>query len=181
MNRKSLLNSSLFGMLALTTLVFGAGCSSGKAKRAEQQAQVIKSSKIFCEFVNGENQQDVDVVLNLQMGAKCDFEKPYSITNYKTPADITGLMFCCGVVGDKKAQAKAEPVVEAVVPAPVEPVVAPTPTPAPAVTPAAAPVAPAAAVKQEATIKQEVKTEARKPNSSAPVKRAKPSANDLDL
>lgn len=180
MDRKSLLKSSLFGMLALSTLVFGAGCSSGKAKRAEQQAQVVKSSKIFCEFVNGENQQDVDVVLNLQMGAKCDFEKPYSITNYKTAADITGLMFCCGVVGDKKAQAKAEPVVEAAAPAPAEPVVAPTPTPAPAqaVTPAATP---AAAVKQEATIKQEVKTEARKPNSSAPAKRAKPSANDLDL
>lgn len=180
MDRKSLLKGSLFTAMALSGLLFGAGCSSGKAKRAEQQAQVIKSSKIFCEFVNGENQQDVDVVLNLQMGAKCDFEKPYSITNYKTPADITGLMFCCGVVGDKKAQAKAEPVVEAAAPVAPEPAATPTPTPAPSAAPAATP-APAAAVKQEATIKQEVKTEARKPNSSAPAKRAKPSANDLDL
>lgn len=156
-----------------------AGCSSGQSKRKEQQLQVIKSSKIYCEFVNGENNQDADVVLNLQMGARCDYEKPYSITGYKTPADITGLMFCCGVAADKKSEkavTKAEPVVEKET-APVAPA-----------TPASS-VAPAVEVKQEATqkqeVKQEVKVEERKPNSVKPkpgltAPKSNP-YNDLDL
>lgn len=123
------------GLVSLGFLAL-AGCSSGQTKRKEQQVQVVKSSKIYCEFVNGENQQDVDVVLNLQMGARCDYEKPHSLTSYKTPADITGVMFCCGIAGEKTEKAEkvekksvatkgdgVEPVKEApVVPAAMPPV-----------------------------------------------------------
>ncbi len=164
------------------------GCSSGQSKRKEQQTQVVKSSKIYCEFVNGENQQDVDVVLNLQMGARCDFEKPYTMTSYKTPADITGVMFCCGVVGEKSEKPEkkltAERVMEApkevpkeipVVPAAMPPVQdAPELKPEPAAVTTAPPAAP--------------KVEERKPNAVKPV--PKPAAkapakanpySDLDL
>lgn len=165
-----------FGFLGLV------GCSSGQTKRKEQQTQVVKNSKIYCEFVNGENNQDIDVVLNIQMGARCDFERPYSISNYKTPADITGMMFCCGVANDKNEKktvsAKAEPVAEAAKDAVAAPAT-------PAVAPAVAPVE----VKQEATqkqeVKQEVKAEERKPNSVKPKPGAQaPKKNpysDLDL
>lgn len=165
-------------LFAVSFLVLS-GCSSGQTKRKEQQTQVVKSSKIYCEFINGENNQDADVVLNLQMGARCDYEKPYSITSYKTPADITGLMFCCGVAAEKGETKK--PVAKAEEPAPA------TVVPA---APVVAPAAPAAEIKQEATQKQEVKQEAkveeRKPNSVKPKPslQAPPKSNpynDLDL
>lgn len=147
-----------------------AGCSSAQTKRKEQQTQVVKTSKIYCEFVNGENQQDVDVVLNLQMGAKCDYEKPYSVTGYKTPADITGVMFCCGVVGDKTekkaiADAKSAEAAKSGAEAKKEIPVIPPPlqNPVPEL-----PINPAPESAPAATSTPAPKVEERKPNSVKP-------------
>jgi hypothetical protein len=79
------------------------GCSSGATKRKEEREKAVQTSKLYCEFVNGENFPDIDVALNLAMAQKCDHEEPHSLTAYRTPSEVTGVMFCCSVV-DKNAE-----------------------------------------------------------------------------
>jgi len=28
---------------------------------------------------------------------KCDSDRPFSITNYKTPAEVQGVLYCCAI------------------------------------------------------------------------------------
>lgn len=85
-------------LLAAFALLAFAGCSSTAQKeRKAQREGLIKSAKLYCEYINGEQYQDMDVFLNIQMASKCDAEKPYSISQYRTPSDIQGIMFCCGL------------------------------------------------------------------------------------
>lgn len=101
--RRSNLNLILAASLALAALV---GCSSTAQKeRKAQREGLSKSSKLYCEFINGEQYQDIDVFLNIQMAQKCDADKPYSVSQYRTPSDIQGIMFCCGLT-HKAAQAE---------------------------------------------------------------------------
>lgn len=82
-----------------------AGCSSSavRAKR-EQRDKALQTSKLYCEFVNGENNPtDVDVALNVSMQTRCDYEKPFSLTTYKTPSEVQGIVYCCGII-DKNAK-----------------------------------------------------------------------------
>ncbi len=76
------------------------GCASSKMKeRKEQREKVIQSSKFYCEFINGEVYEDVDVALNLEMAKRCDLEKPFSLTNYKTRSENPGVIYCCSSNG----------------------------------------------------------------------------------
>lgn len=101
--RRSNLTLILAASFALAAL---AGCSSAAQKeRKAQREGLSKSSKIFCEYINGEQYQDIDVFLNIQMAQKCDADKPFSISQYRTPSDIQGLMYCCGLT-HKAAQAE---------------------------------------------------------------------------
>lgn len=96
--------------LALATLVFISGCASSQQKqRREQQAKVISSSKLYCEFLNGEQYPDIDVALNLAIAQKCDSDKTLSITSYKTPSEIPGIMFCCAVSARAAGMSAAKP------------------------------------------------------------------------
>ena len=100
--------------LAALTLVFVAGCASSAQKaRREQRDKAVQTAKLYCEFLNGEQFPDLDVALNLAMAQKCDSEKTFSISSYKTPAEIPGMMFCCSVHkqaagGTPEAPAKLE-------------------------------------------------------------------------
>lgn len=94
-------------VLFLTACVLLAGCASSSQKtRKEQRDKVMQSSKMFCEFINGEQYPDIDVALNLQMAQRCDAEKSFSITSYKTPSEIPGVLFCCAIA--QKQPAKLE-------------------------------------------------------------------------
>lgn len=94
-------NTQLLMSAALSAMVF-AGCASSQMKaRKEQREQVSKSAKLYCEFVNGEIYPDIDVALNLEMAKHCDSEKPYSISQYRTPSENQGVMYCCSTVGAK--------------------------------------------------------------------------------
>jgi hypothetical protein len=80
------------------SLVFLSGCSSSKLKeRKEQRDRVAQSSKMYCEFINGDLFPDIDVAVNLEMAKRCDSDKPYSISQYNTRSDSTGIMYCCTV------------------------------------------------------------------------------------
>lgn len=77
-------------------MIVWTGCSSSKIKeRKEQRDRIVQTSKMYCEFINGEQYPDMDVALNLEMAKKCDSEKPFSLTNYKTPTENPGILFCC--------------------------------------------------------------------------------------
>jgi hypothetical protein len=70
----------------------------------------VQSSKLYCEFINGEQNADIDVALNLQVAQKCDYQHPLSMTSYKTPSEISGIMYCCvasaGAVSSEKSSDK---------------------------------------------------------------------------
>ncbi len=84
------------------SMFFVSACSSSKIKeRKEQRDRTIQSSKMYCEFINGDNFPDIDVAVNLEMAKRCDSDKPFSLTQYNTRADGTGIMYCCSVSASK--------------------------------------------------------------------------------
>ncbi len=104
-------------VLAVSCLFLSACASSAMKTRKEQQAKVAQSSKLYCEFINGEIYPDVDVALNIEMAKRCDSDKPFTITAYKTPSENQGILYCCSISknaqfssgSNEKAPAKAAP------------------------------------------------------------------------
>lgn len=41
-------------------------------------------------------------MMNLEMAKRCDSAKPFSISGYKSPAEVSGMMYCCSLL--KKGQ-----------------------------------------------------------------------------
>ncbi len=81
---------------AISAALLVSGCASTKMKeRKEQREKVALASKLFCEYINGEIYPDIDVALNIEMAKRCDSEKHFSITQYKTPTENQGIMYCC--------------------------------------------------------------------------------------
>ncbi len=78
------------------SFIFLSGCASSAMKqRKDQRDKVAQTSKLYCEFINGEVFPDIDVALNLEMAKRCDSEKNFTITQYKTPSENMGIMYCC--------------------------------------------------------------------------------------
>lgn len=97
----------LFLLLVIPFVLVACGSSAVK-QRKEQRDKIIQSSKMFCEFVNGEVYSgDVDVALNIEMAKKCDNEKPFTVTQYKTPSESQGLIYCCTLANKQSARRKA--------------------------------------------------------------------------
>lgn len=89
-------------ILLLSSVALLSACASGKMKeRKDQRDKAAQASKIYCEFINGEVYPDVDVALNLEMAKRCDSDKPFSITQYKTPSENNGVMYCCSLAAGK--------------------------------------------------------------------------------
>lgn len=88
-----------------------AACSSGSVKaRRDQRDKLVQTSKLYCEFVNGENHPtDLDVALNLSMAQKCDFEKPHSLSSYRTPSEVQGMVYCCAIAKKDKDKKDDKP------------------------------------------------------------------------
>ncbi|GIL18487.1 MAG: hypothetical protein BroJett040_22380 [Oligoflexia bacterium] len=101
---------SLFKLISVVTLtaLFFAGCSSAQKQRKEQRDKIAQTSKMFCEFVNGEVYPDVEVQLNLEMAKRCDSDKSFTISTYKTPSENQGIVYCCALKVEAKQETKAE-------------------------------------------------------------------------
>lgn len=93
---KGMVVTFTLGVLLLT------GCTSMQ-KRQEERNKVAQSSGLYCEFVNGDANNDVDVEVNLQMSKKCDISKQFTMTNYKNASDIFGIVYCCHYQKGKSA------------------------------------------------------------------------------
>lgn len=79
-------------------MAFLTGCASSQIKaRKDQREKAAQSSKLWCEFVNGEVYPDVDVAVNLEMAKRCDADKHFTITSYRTPSENQGVIYCCSV------------------------------------------------------------------------------------
>lgn len=92
-------NLRLFATFSLVVVAcYLSGCASSKMKaRKDQRDTVANSSKLWCEFINGEIYPDIDVALNLEMARRCDSNKNFSITQYRTPSENQGIMYCCAM------------------------------------------------------------------------------------
>lgn len=91
---------SLRALGAVSALFLISGCASGTFKaRQEQREKVAASSGMFCDFVSAALTPDVDVELSMQMGRRCDSSKSFSITNYRSPSDEQGVLYCCATSG----------------------------------------------------------------------------------
>ena len=99
------LSKVVFGIIGLCFL---AACTSGQIKaRKAQRDQEAQSSKLYCDFVNGEQYPDVEVQVNLEIAKRCDSEKGITITGYRSPSEAVGIVYCCGTK-DAGKDAKAE-------------------------------------------------------------------------
>ncbi len=89
--------SCLFKILISSQLlIFTLGCSSsGVKQRKEQRDKVAQSSKFYCEFLNAEQFPDIDVAINLEVAKRCDTTLPMQMFPYKTPTEVSGVMYCC--------------------------------------------------------------------------------------
>lgn len=95
------------GFLILLSLFVLSACGSSKIKeRREQRDRIAQTSKVYCEFINGEQFPDIDVALNLEMGKKCDLDRPFSLSQYNTRSDTTGVLYCCSTLGKSAPVAK---------------------------------------------------------------------------
>jgi len=83
------------GLLASSFLFLSGWASSAMKQRKDQREKVAQTSKLYCEFINGELFPDIDVALNLEMAKRCDSDKNFTITQYKTPSENMGVMYCC--------------------------------------------------------------------------------------
>lgn len=81
----------VFSMLLIS------GCASGRKQKFEQREKLAASSGLYCDFINGDKNKEVELELNVMMAKKCDSDRPFSITNYKTPAEVTGVLYCCAI------------------------------------------------------------------------------------
>lgn len=90
--------------LLLSLAVFSGCASSSMKARKEQREKVAQSSRFYCDFVNGEVYPDVEIALNLEMAKRCDSDKNFSITQYKTPSENVGMMFCCILASASRGQ-----------------------------------------------------------------------------
>ncbi len=82
-------------------------CSTALKQRQAERERVSQNSGLYCEFVNGDDHNDIDVEMNLQMAKKCDISKQFSFTNYKNASDIFGVIYCCNSA--KKSAAVTTP------------------------------------------------------------------------
>lgn len=91
------MNFKKLGVTAAVILSWAglSGCSSAYKQRQIEKDRVAQSSGLFCEFINGDDHNDIDVELNVQMAKKCDLSKHYEMTNYKNASDIFGVVYCC--------------------------------------------------------------------------------------
>lgn len=77
------------------------GCGSGKLKaRKEEREHLVQTAHIYCDFINGEQYTDVEVMTNIEMAKHCDSESSMTVTSYHSPSDAIGLVYCCRAVSD---------------------------------------------------------------------------------
>jgi|GEM_PF-2641882 len=86
-----------FSILLVAFSFFAVGCGSAALKqRKEVRDRAVQSAKVYCEFVNGDvYPNDVDVALNISVAKHCESAASISMTQYKTPSESNGIMFCC--------------------------------------------------------------------------------------
>jgi hypothetical protein len=86
-----------FALLFLTVaLVVGCASSQMKTRKAERD-KVSATSKLYCDFVNGDVYPDIEVALNIEMARRCDSSKAMSMTSYRSPSEATGIIYCCAM------------------------------------------------------------------------------------
>ncbi len=90
------MNRTKLSFILLAAAIGVAGCASSSQKaRKEQRDKLVQTSKLYCEWISGEQFQDTDVALNVNMAQRCDSEKNFTISQYRTASDIQGMMYCC--------------------------------------------------------------------------------------
>lgn len=94
MLRKFFQTAAVLGLVG----VFLVGCASSQMKaRKDQRDKVSQTSKLYCDFVNGDVFPDVEVQLNIEMAKHCDSEKSFTATGYRTTNENMGIVYCCAL------------------------------------------------------------------------------------
>jgi len=91
---------SAFSKIFIFALSFNflIGCASSQMKaRKEQRDKIAQSSKLYCEFINGDTYPDIDIALNIEMSKHCDGNKAPALTSYRSPSEAVGIVYCCSM------------------------------------------------------------------------------------
>jgi hypothetical protein len=92
------LSKIVIGFIGLSFLV---ACTSSQIKaRKAMRDQESQTSKLYCDFINGEQYPDIEVQVNLEMAKRCDPEKNMTMTGYRSPSEAIGIVYCCGIKKD---------------------------------------------------------------------------------
>jgi hypothetical protein len=107
--RPSLTSPVHFVVWLALIILFGLSCSGRKAREArlKERDEVIKQSRLYCQFLSGEDFPDIDVKTNIEVGKKCDESKPLSLSHYVTPSKISGVLYCCNLKESQAPEARA--------------------------------------------------------------------------
>lgn len=102
-NFSTFIYSFFFFVLALQF----SSCSSARKERSEQREKIASNAGMYCDFINGEQFVDVEVVLNIEMAKKCDSTKPFSVSHYRNSSDVNGMVYCCSMMKKSETNSAA--------------------------------------------------------------------------
>lgn len=97
------------GLLSVVVLVIGSCASSERRMRQQVRDQVSQNARFYCDFINSEKYSDFDVTLNIAMAEKCEGSLPFTVTSFRTPSDIPGLLYCCNMKSKNYDSLKPKP------------------------------------------------------------------------
>lgn len=97
------------GILSVLVMVIGSCASSDRKMRQQVRDQVSQNARFYCDFINAEKFSDFDVTLNIAMAEKCEGSLPFTVTSFRTPSDIPGLLYCCNMKSKNYDSLKAKP------------------------------------------------------------------------
>ena len=102
-NQTKSVSKQIVILASAAVVLLASGCASGRFKqRKEARDKLAVSTKMYCDFVSNEVYPDVEVQLSLDMGKKCDPDRPFSISSMKNVNDNLGVLYCCNLSATAK-------------------------------------------------------------------------------
>lgn len=97
------------GLLSIVSFVVVSCASSERRMRQQVREQVSQNARFYCDFINAEKFSDFEVTLNIAMAERCEGTQPFTVTSFRTPSDIPGLLYCCNMKSKNYDSLKTKP------------------------------------------------------------------------
>ncbi len=82
-------------LLTIAALSLAACGGRVSAERDAERDRAASQGGGYCDFVSNIDHPDVEVEVGLRLTKRCDMNKSFSITEYRTEKNNNGILFCC--------------------------------------------------------------------------------------